>query len=178
VAWWLIVGASLALLAGCGGDEPSASEDYADSVCSSLSTWVTDVQETIQSLTDQGLATSRDDIQAALTQTSESTDTLVNDIEQLGTPDTEDGQEAKRELDGLTTQLEQQLDMIEEALASGAGVTAIAAQVSTAVSAAANAVNTTFQNLQGLKPAGELRDAFESSDECNSLGDQLAEIRS
>jgi hypothetical protein len=166
-------------LTGCGGDDgASASEDYANGVCSSLSTWVTDVQETIQSLSDAGLATSREDIQQAFDRTKDSTDTLVSDLEGLGPPDTDDGRQAKSELDGLATELRQQLDVIQRALDSGGGVTAIAAEVSTAVSAAANAVNTTYQDLQGLDPEGELQDAFENSDDCKSLGDQLAEIRS
>ena len=72
-------------LAGCGGDDtPSASEEYANDVCGELSTWVTDVQGTVTSLTDQGLSISRDDIQTAFDQTKESTDSMVNDLEQLG----------------------------------------------------------------------------------------------
>jgi hypothetical protein len=176
--WMALVLSAVVVLAGCGGDEPSASEEYANNVCSSLSTWVTDVQETIQSLTDAGLATTRDDIQQAFDRTKDSTDALVNDLEGLGPPDTEDGQQAQSELDALATQLRQQLDVIQNALDSGGGVTAIAATVSTAVSAAANAINTTFQDLKGLDPGGELRDAFENGDDCNSLEDQLAEIRS
>jgi hypothetical protein len=169
---------AVGLLAGCGGDEPSASEEYANGVCSSLSTWVTDVQNTIQSLTDAGLATSREDIQSAFDETKNSTDTLVNDLEGLGVPETEDGQQAQSELDALAKQLRQQLDVIQGALNSGGGVTAIAATVSTAVSAAANAVNTTYQDLQGLDPAGELGDAFENSDDCKSLQDQLENVGS
>src|SRR5215204_1692370 len=43
-------------LAGCGGDEgPNASEEYADGVCSSLSTWADDVEATVKTLADQGL---------------------------------------------------------------------------------------------------------------------------
>ena len=49
----------------------------------------------------------------------------------------------------------------------------IAGTVTTAVSTGANAVNMTYQNLRQLDPAGELREAFESSDECGSLEDQL-----
>jgi hypothetical protein len=176
--WVPLVLATVVVLAGCGGDGPSASEEYANGVCSSLSAWVTDVQNTVQSLTDAGLATGREDIQAAFDETKNATDTLVNDLEGLGPPETEDGQQAKSELDGLATQLRQQLDVIQNALDSGGGVTEIAATVSTAVSAAANAVNTTYQDLKGLDPAGELGDAFENGDDCNSLEDQLAEIGS
>jgi hypothetical protein len=177
--WQILVLIAVGLLAGCGGDDgPSASENYANDVCSSLSTWVTDVQETIQSLTDAGLATSREDIETAFNQTKEATDTLANDLEGAGAPDTEDGQKVKSELDSLSTELRQQLDVIEQALNSGGSVTAIAATASTAVSTAANAVNTTYQNLQGLDPAGELQDAFANSDECNSLEDQLRNLRS
>jgi membrane protein implicated in regulation of membrane protease activity len=165
-------------LAACGGDDESASEEYANGVCSSLSSWVTDVQETVQSLTDAGLGTTREDIQAAFDETKDATDTLVNDLEELGTPETEDGQQARSEIDDLTTELRTQLDVIEQALDSGEGVTAIAATVSTAVSTAANAVNTTYQDLQGLDPGGELSDAFESSEDCDSLRDQLDEIGS
>jgi len=174
---WALVLATVVLLAGCGGDESSASEDYANSVCSSLSTWVTDVQATIQSLQESGLSTSREDIQSAFDQTRDATNALVNDLEQAGAPETEDGQAAQEQLEALGTQLRQQLDLIQEALDSGQGLTAIAATVSTAVAAAANAVNTTYENLKGLDPAGELRDAFENSDDCNALEDQLGEIR-
>jgi len=175
---WALVLATALLLASCGGDEPSASEEYANSVCSSLSAWVTDVQATTQSLQESGLSTSREDIQSAFDQTKDATDALVNDLEQAGAPETEDGRAAKEQLDALATQLRQQLDLIQQALDSGQGLTAIAATVSTAVSAAANAVNTTYENLKGLDPAGELQDAFENSDDCNSLGDQLADIGS
>lgn len=163
-------------LAGCGGDDSGASEDYANGVCSSLSTWVTEVQETVQSLTDAGLATTREDLQASWDETRDATETLVNDLEQLGPPETEDGERVKSELDELGTALTQQIDAIERALDSGGGVTAVAAEVSAAISAAANAVETTYRDLQGLDPAGELRQAFEDSDDCDELDDQLEEI--
>lgn len=179
MAWWRIsLLAVVVLLAGCGGDGSSASDDYANDVCSNLSTWVTDVEETVRSLTDAGLSISREDIQTAFDDTKESTDSMVNDLEQLGPPDTEDGQEAKSELDELAAELRQQLEVIEQAVNEGGGPVAIAATVSTAVSAAANAVNTTYRNLEGLDPPGELRDAFQDADECNSLEEQLAELRS
>jgi small-conductance mechanosensitive channel len=165
-------------LAGCGGDDSSASEDYANSVCSSLSTWVSEVQETVQSLTDAGLATSREDVQTAFDEAKDATETLVNDLDQLGPPETEDGEQAKSELDTLGTELTQQLDAIEEALDSGGGAAAIAAEVTAAISAAATAVKTAYEDLRGLDPAGELQESFEDSDDCDALGEQLDEIGS
>jgi membrane protein implicated in regulation of membrane protease activity len=174
----LLVAAVLAL-AGCGGDGgSSASEDYANDVCSNVSTWVTDVQGAVQNLTDQGLSISREDIQTTYDEVKDSTDTMANDLERLGPPETEEGQQAKSELDDLATELRQQLDVIKEAIDSGGGLASIAATVSTAVSTAANAVNTTYQNLQGLNPPGELSDAFQDSDECKSLEDQIGNLRS
>jgi hypothetical protein len=174
----LLVAAVLAV-AGCGGDdEASASESYANDVCSTMSTWVTDVQGTVNDLTDKGLSITRDDIQTAFDETKSSTDSMVNDVKELGAPETESGQQAKSELDDLGTELQQQLDTIEEAINSGGSLVTIAATVSSAVSAAANAVNTTYENLKGLNPPDELRDAFESSDDCNSLQDQISNLRS
>jgi methyl-accepting chemotaxis protein len=174
----LLLAAVLALV-GCGGDdEASASETYANDVCSTMSTWVTDVQGTVNDLTDKGLSITRDDIQTAFDQTKESTDSMVNDVKGLGAPDTESGQQAKSELDDLGTELQQQLDMIEESINSGGSLVTIASTVSSAVSAAANAVNTTYENLKGLNPPDELRDAFENSDDCNSLQDQISNLRS
>lgn len=171
------VALALALTA-CGGDDQSASEEYADDVCSTLSTWVTDVEETVTSLTDQGLAISREDIETAVEETKGATETLADDLQALGAPETEDGNEAKSELESLGTTLDQQLATVEEALDSGGGVTALAATVTTAISTAATAVDQAYQDLQGLDPGGELSEAFQDSDECDSLREQLDEIGS
>ena len=165
-------------LAGCGGDDQSASEEYADDVCSTLSTWVTDVEETVRSLTDAGLSITQEDVETAVEETRDATATLSDDLQELGAPETEDGGEAQDELESLSTTLEQQVDTVEEALASGGGVTAITATVTAAISTAASAVNQAYQDLQGLDPAGELGEAFEDSEDCDSLREQLDEMGS
>lgn len=166
-------------LASCGGDdEANASEDYANSVCSSLSAWVTDVQETVTSLTDEGLAIEREDIDTAVDQAKESTESLAEDLEGLGAPETEDGTEAKSELDSLVNTVEQQIATVEEALSSGGAPASIAATVTAAIATAASAVETTYENVQGLDPSGELSEAFEDSEECDSLQEQLDELGS
>jgi membrane protein implicated in regulation of membrane protease activity len=165
-------------LAACGGDDKSASEEYADDVCSSLSTWVADVQTTVESLTSAGLSIDAEAVRTAADDIADSTQTLGDDLQGLGTPDTEDGQAAQDELETLTTELNTQAEAVQGALDSGGGAAAISATVLTAVSTAAGGVSTAIQNLQGLDPAGELRDAFSSSEECESLDRQIDEIRS
>lgn len=171
--------AVLLLAAACGGDDGGgASEEYANDVCSNLSTWVTDVQQTTTSLTDAGLATDREDIESAVQDVGDATDTLIEDLDALGPPETEDGRAAKAELDRLATELRTQVDAVQKAVDSGGGPAAIAASVLTAVSSAADAVDSTFKDLRELDPSGELQDAFENADECKDLRDQVEQIRS
>jgi membrane protein implicated in regulation of membrane protease activity len=162
-------------LSGCGGDDgASASEDYADGVCSSLSNWATEVESTVKTLADAGLSINEDDVKTALDDIKDANKTLSDDLEGLGAPETDDGNKAKSELDSLTTVISEQADKVEQALDSGGRATAVAGAVTTAVATAANAVDMTYQNLRQLDPAGELQDAFENSDECKSLEDQLS----
>jgi ABC-type transporter Mla subunit MlaD len=166
--------AAAVLLAGCGGDSgSSASEDYANDVCGDVSSWVADIEDTLESLGDKGLSVTQEDLQAAVDDTKNSTETLVRDLDELDPPETDAGTEAKTELDKLASQLQQQLDTIEQTL-NGSGPPLM--QVSTitaAVSTAAKEIQSAYDNLKGLDPAGELQDAFRNADECKTLGDQL-----
>jgi methyl-accepting chemotaxis protein len=169
------------LLAGCGGDDSStssASEDYANSVCSDLSTWITDVQATTKSLTDAALSISEDDVENAVNEIEKDTSTLADELKQEGAPDTEDGQQAKTDLENLTNELQTQVDDVKQAADSSSGTAALVSAVLGAVSNGANALKSTYESLQGLDPAGELKDAFENSDDCKSLKDQVDEIGS
>jgi methyl-accepting chemotaxis protein len=167
------------LLAGCGGDSgSSASEDYANSVCGDLSAWVTEVNGAITSLTDAGLATDRDDVQSSVDQATEATDDLLGSLEELGPPETDDGQQAKSELDSLGATLRQQIETVEQALDADTGAAALATTVTAALSTAASAVESTYNDLKGLDPGGELEDAFKNADDCKSLQEQVDEIGS
>lgn len=175
--WQLSVLAAVVLLAGCGGDSgSSASEDYANSVCSDLSTWVTDVNGAITSLTDAGLATDRDDVQSSVDQATDATNDLLSSLEALGPPETDAGQQAKSELDSLAATLRQQIETIEQALDADTGAVALAATVTAALSTAASAVESSYNDLRGLDPGGELEDAFQNADDCESLREQVDEI--
>jgi membrane protein implicated in regulation of membrane protease activity len=166
-------------LAGCGGDDDdNSAESWASSVCSDLSTYATDVENSTQSLTDAGLAVDTDDIRTAITDVKDATNTLGNELEALGVPETEGGQQAKSELDDLTTELNTQVESVEQALDADMGRAELLTAATTAISAAANSVKSTFESLEGIDPGGELQDGFANSDDCESLRDQLNDIGS
>lgn len=163
-------------LAGCGGDDSaSSSQEYADGVCSSLTTWADDVETTVKTLADQGLAIDEAAVKTALDDVKDANQTLREDLEGLGPPESDDGNKAKSELDNLMTVLAQEVDKVEQAVSSGGGAAAIAGVVTSAIATAGNAVDHTYQELRQLDPAGELSDAFENSDDCKSLEDRLGE---
>lgn len=177
--WSISALVAVVLLTGCGGDSgSSASEDYANSVCSNLSTWVTDLQGVATSLEDAGVSIDKSDIETAVNDVSEATATLVDELGQLGPPETDAGNQAKSELDSLGTTLTQQVDTVEQAVNDGDGALSLATTVTSALSTATAAVESTYQSLQGLDPGGELEDGFKNADDCASLSDQLDAIGS
>lgn len=154
--------------AGCGGDDESAGDEFAGGVCSELSTWVTDVEDTIRSLADQGLDLDPDTVQDATGDIRAATDDLVEGLGDLEVPEGAD--EARSELDELEAELRRQLDEVEEAVESGPlGLAAVTG----AISAAAAAVTGAFENLQAL--GGEVGSSFEDADDCTSFREQIEE---
>jgi methyl-accepting chemotaxis protein len=168
-------------LAACGGSSDStssASETYANGVCSDLSTWVTDVDGEIKTLTDAGLSINKGDLQDAVNQIADATDTMVTDIMELGPPETDAGTQVKSELDQLGTQLTEQADTIKQALDSSAPPLSKASTATAALSTMANDVSTTWDSVKNLDPGGELQDAFENGSDCKALQDQIDAIGS
>jgi hypothetical protein len=113
----IVVAAGLAA-AGCGGgDEESsattAATEWADGFCTAFTSWTDDLQQIGDELTaspsQDALGQAADDVKTA-------TDTLLDDLRALGTPDTESGQEVKDSIDQLSTTLESDLDEVESAV--------------------------------------------------------------
>jgi membrane protein implicated in regulation of membrane protease activity len=166
------------LLVGCGGSDESSSETYANDVCSSFNTWVTSLEETTNTLKDEGLSISKDDIRTAVDDAGAATDLLVTNLKDAGPPDSEDGDKAKSELETLQNQLKHQVDVVEDAVASGGSTLSLVSTVTTAISTAASDVQATFNELDNLNPAGELSDAFKNSDDCKTLRDDIQNLGS
>jgi len=170
----LLAVVALLVLAGCGGgDDESSSEAYANDVCTSMNTWVEDVQGAIGSVRESGLSTTKSQIETAVQDVASATTNLTEDLRNLGAPDTEAGSEARDELQDFGNEVERQIETVQTAIASETSVVAIAATVSTALSQTLTAAQETYQQLQGLDASEELREAFEDSDACDTLREQL-----
>jgi membrane protein implicated in regulation of membrane protease activity len=166
-------------LAGCGGDDDEESaESWANDVCSSLSTWVTDVEEAVQSVTDEGLAIDEEDVDAAVDDVSEATNTLIDDLEALEPPETEGGEEARSELESLATTLESEVETVRQAVESDSGAAEVTSTVSASISTASAEVSSTLETLQEVDPGGELEEGFQNADECDSFRDQIEDLDS
>jgi hypothetical protein len=156
--------AAVALAAGCGEDEPSAAESWAESVCSSAATWKESVTSAGDSIRagggDQPVQRAVDDIKAATT-------TLADDLAELDAPETDSGQQAKELITRLVDDLRADVDAIEQALAEG-GVAALTA-VTAAVAAMTEQVSSSVEELEQLDARGELADAFDKADSCKEL---------
>jgi hypothetical protein len=177
----LVVLALAFTLAGCGGGDngpPSASEDYANTVCRDLSTWVAHQQTTLKSLEDAGPSISREDLRAAVVHVSDSTQVLfLVGLEPLDAPASDPGKQAKTELDNLEMKLAPQFRMLMHALDANTGVVALASKLTSALSRGTNDVKSTLDELENLD-SDELKDAFQDSDECKMLRDKIESIGS
>jgi phage-related protein len=166
--------------AGCGGgsdasstqgststEGSSSAEDWANSLCGAVASWndaITSAGTTLKDdPTEDGLKSAADKVQSA-------TQTLSDDLESLGAPDTENGQGAKESVDELAAGLAGGLDEIQTAVedASGlSGALAAISAVSTRLMAMGDQVSSTVRSLEDTR--GELTDAFAQAESCNEL---------
>lgn len=168
----LSLGCVLALAVGCGEEESGAGA-WTDDVCSSVQEWRGNLTSLALDAQTEGLSV--DSIKTAIDGGVEATRRLRDQLRGLGPPDTEAGDEIERELDALADQVVQSVEEARaeaEALPENQSVpelleslTAIASDLQSLV----GDVQATFAELQELEPGTELEEAFESSEDCQSL---------
>jgi methyl-accepting chemotaxis protein len=166
----ILAGALLA--AGCGGseDETSGADEWASSVCSATTTWTASVSAAATSL--QGGNLSENSLESAVDDVTDATKTFADELQDVGRPDTEDGQQAKDSLDQLGKDIEEGVQQLEDAVDSasgGSGMLDAIAQISSTLATMSSQVTGTVDELGQLDPAGELDDALKNNDECSSL---------
>ena len=167
-----VLAAGVLLAAGCGGgdDDTPAATEWADSVCSAMSTWIESVSSATESLGAGGL--SEDGLENAVDDVREASETLADDLQDAGRPDTEAGQEAEALLDGLADDVDQNRQELESAIegvSAPSDVLNAISLITGTLSTMAEEVASAFEQLGQLDAADELETAFEESDECTAL---------
>lgn len=164
------------LAAACGGKSSSSQStsaaDWANGLCSAVSTWSTSVRTQTTSL--KGNVT-EDSLKSASAEVTKATDEFVDDLKGLGTPDTESGKEAKETLDKLGGQLKTDAQTIDKAVKDVSGTSGALQAVSTVSSTlvtVGDQVTTAFTSIQQLDTKGELDKAFKDADACKALNKQ------
>ena len=172
--------AALAVVAaGCGGSddetttstEATATAEWADGLCSAISTWkgelssIADQFTDLSSLTEDGLQSAADDAKAA-------TDAFADDLEGLGAPDTESGEDIKSSVDELSTTVQAEVDSIETTVgdvSSLADVPNAVTDVKTSIDAMSTALSTTITTIEDADAQGEIKDAIDNSPDCADI---------
>jgi hypothetical protein len=168
----VVVAAGLA--AGCGGsDEPSATSpttEWADGFCTAITTWTNTLQQTGNTIT---LSPSEETLQQAANDVETATDTLVDELDALGVPTTESGEEMTDAIEQLAKTLDEQVSVIEEAVAAvgPTGPAAAVPEIEAAFTQMRLASSSTLQAIVGTAAESELADAFEQTDSCDELTD-------
>ena len=172
----LVLSATLAILgAGCGGDT-SAEEEWAADVCSAVGNWqdeaeqsTEDVREALQSPGAGTVAT----LEAEVREIIDATQEVGNDLQELEAPDTEAGEDAKRELDTLATQLESTATNIEETfdnLPEDAGLSELANALEPLVPTIQSLIASVSSTFDAVKESGsELKEGFDNADSCDDF---------
>jgi ElaB/YqjD/DUF883 family membrane-anchored ribosome-binding protein len=156
-----------------GDGSPSASE-WASSVCTSLSTW----KSSIAALADVGSGTlNAQTLDDRIASGKQATQTMVGELQTLGAPDLESGEQAKQQLSSsaneLQTSFAQLQQSAEEATSSGSLSVAKLAELAPQFQKLLDQASSTLDELENADVAAaskqELQAAFTDAPACKDL---------
>ena len=165
-----VVLAAAALAAGCGGDdESSATTEWADGVCSAISTWTASLTSVTKSLVPSG---SGNGLETAVADVKASTSTFADDLKsprparhRLRRTGEGDARQPRGPARGRLAKIE---SAAEDASGASGTLTAISRSAPTLVTMGSQ-VSSALSDLEGLDAKGELQAAFEDAESCKSL---------
>jgi methyl-accepting chemotaxis protein len=163
------------LAAGCSGDDSSSdgttpTTEWANGLCTSITTWKTEITTIVTSL--KGGDLSKDSLAAAVDDADEATRNFTSDLKGLGRPDTDAGQQLQDSVNQLTTQIDDDMQKIQDTVSNASGVAGVLAAVptiTTTIQTAANQVADTISGFQDLDAKGELESAFDDAEDCKAM---------
>jgi hypothetical protein len=156
------------LAAGCGKSKPPPTPaDWANGVCSAVSTWKTSITAAVDSV-EAGNVT-KDSVTKAADDAKNATNKLTDDLKKLGKPNTSAGAQAQKTVDQLSTQVSDGVDTIQATvknISSLSSALSAVTTVSTTLKTLSTDISTAFSTLSKLEPGGELQQAFKSAPDC------------
>jgi hypothetical protein len=167
---------AVVLVAGCGGGGSSSSspstKDWADGLCSAITTWSNSVKSAGESLKSGNL--SEGDLKQSTTEIKSATNAFADDLKALGKPNTDAGQQAKDAIDQLATQVKKDVDTLGKAVddASGQGAkgaVSAASSIATSLSTMSTQIASAASTLQQADAKGELTQGFRDAPACKKL---------
>ena len=175
IAFSLAVATLALAVVGCGGSGSDNDEDptaaWASGFCTAITTWTDELQSVTSQFSDTSNL-SEDGLQSAADDVKSATTALVDDLRELGAPDTESGEEVRAALDSLSTTLETEADAIEETVQGISGITGIPSAitaVTSSLSAMGTAFSTALQTIEDADTGDELQNALEDSPDCADI---------
>jgi uncharacterized phage infection (PIP) family protein YhgE len=159
---------SLALLgSGCGKSKPPSPTDWANGVCSALSTWKTSVASATDGLKGGNLTT--DSVKRAAGDVKDATNKLADNLKKLGKPNTTAGAQAQQTVDQLSTELSDGVNKIQTSVNNVTSVSSAldaATTVSSTMGTLQSNITDAYKTLSNLDPGSELQQAFRSAPDC------------
>ncbi|HSC51258.1 MAG TPA: hypothetical protein VLD16_13425 [Gaiellaceae bacterium] len=171
-----LVAVTAVLAAGCGGGKSSSSsgtvpaEDWANNVCSAITTWTSSVRKTGNSLRTGSI--NKSSINGAVNEFESSTKQLADDLKGLGRPDTSAGKKAQASVEKLASEIQSDAAKIKSEIKGASSLTDLQktlGSVGATLTQMGAQVTNTFAELGNLDAKGELKSAFQKADKCQSL---------
>jgi len=170
----LIIAALLAFAAaGCGGSDPSASEEWAGDVCSAVGDWQDQIEQSAADIREQLQSPGVDTLEAIKNEITEAADASIDlseELKSLEPPDTEAGDQAQQEVDALADQVDETVDKTRETiegLPENASLTEVAEAVAPLLPPLQALVTNVSATLTSVKERGsELNEGFQKADSC------------
>lgn len=169
-----VVVATAILAAGCGSKSSSSDtvtpENWANSVCSAITTWTSSVRQTGDKLRTGSV--NKSSLNSAVNDFENSTKQLADDLKGLGRPNTSAGKQAQASVDKLSSEIQTDAGQIKTEIKGAQGLTGLQkalTNVGVTLQQMGTQVTTTFSELGTLDAKGELQSAFKKADKCSSL---------
>ena len=165
------------LLGACGDGDGggNGAQAYASSVCTAFSTWVQDITQRNQTLTQSLNPQStpkegKEQLQIFLDSVIQDTDKLISSVDAAGVPDVDGGQQAatqiKQAAETAKTSFENARNEVEQLPTDPAGFQAGAQKIGGEIGSSLSGLG---QELRNRAQSEEIRQAFEESPRCSQL---------